>query len=214
MLAALAASSAAAGSSSAGIIEPPKPPAPESESSGAGVSRRRSQRLRAKKSGGLTDNTPEAVEDNAAPGGALGPSTAGAVDALAREAAPSDTVVNDEEFAADFTDDDVDLDAEVSNRFEIDAMTQSSQVIDDEGDPEDTVPEKTVTVSVGEGMQAVVIAVAKLTITICRWFQGSGPNPGRYSCCYAKSWSTASLLSSEWVAKAFFLCCSTQDQTE
>ena len=113
MLAALASSSAMAGSSSTGTIEPPKPPVPEGELSGAGISRRRSQRLRAKKSGAFNDDTTEPDDTTGTSQPAQNPSATGSLEVLARESAPSDTVVNDDEFTAEFTDEDVDLDAEV-----------------------------------------------------------------------------------------------------
>ena len=128
MLAALA-QSGFAGTSAGGIpSEPPKPPT--GDSSNGTITRRRSQRLSAK----------QAKDDNAAveaqPGEAGQSAAVGAMleSPGGVESAPSDTVVNEDDFAADFTDDEVDLDAEV---------------IDEDGDAD--APEKTVTVQVGDG---------------------------------------------------------------
>lgn len=138
MLAALASSGLAPGSSAGFTGDIPRPPTDESASS-ASVTRRRSQRLSAKKSGQLKD-TDSAADAQIAQGSEPGQSASSASnvlespDAAAGESPPSDTVVNEDDFAAEFTDDEVDPDAEV---------------IDDEGDQE--MPDKTVTVSVGDG---------------------------------------------------------------
>lgn len=133
MLAALAASGLAAGSSAAAALaaEASRPPPNESASTGATITRRRSQRLSAKKAGSSKEG--ESSEGQATQGEGQAAATGSNV-LESPEAAPSDTVVNDDEFAAEFTDEEVDVDAEV---------------IDDEGDEE--IPEKTVTVSVGDG---------------------------------------------------------------
>lgn len=113
MLAALAASGAAASSSSSGFPEIPKAPAPESISTtAASVSRRRSQRLREKTSGDPTSANPSSEEGHNATEPAAGSSLEGAPEPQPKEFA-SDTVVNDDDFAAEFSDDDVDFDAEV-----------------------------------------------------------------------------------------------------
>ena len=114
MLAALAASGLAPGSSAGFPSEPPKPSTSESASAGATIARRRSQRLSAKKSG-LSKDGEGSTNAQAAQSSEGGPSAATGSNVLeSPEAAPSDTVVNDDEFAADFTDDEVDVDAEVS----------------------------------------------------------------------------------------------------
>ena len=130
MLAALQASGFA-GASAAGALagEASRPPPSDSASPNGGVTRRRSQRLSAKKTGQPKD-AEGGAEGQAADGGDAA-QPAGALESP--EAAPSETVVDDD-FGADFTDDEVDVDAEV---------------IDDEGDAE--VPDKTVNVSVGDG---------------------------------------------------------------
>lgn len=108
MLAALAASGLAA--SSSGQTEPPKPPSTSEAAQSPTVSRRRSLRLSAKRSGQQSDESPAASElpsshsegkegDATEPGPIV-------------ESAPSDTIVN-EDFGEDFTDDEVDVDAEV-----------------------------------------------------------------------------------------------------
>ncbi len=105
MLAALAASGLAASSSA--HTEPPKPP---STSETAAVNRRRSLRLSAKRSGQQSDEPPATPElPSSHPMGKEGDVTEPAPIA---ESAPSDTIVNDE-FGEDFTDDEVDVDAEV-----------------------------------------------------------------------------------------------------
>lgn len=130
MLAALASSGLAPGASSSGLLgDIPKPPTNDNASS---ITRRRSQRLSAKKSGQLKN-----AESGVATQTAKGNEPSGSnepPDAATGGSPPSDTVVNEDEFAAEFTDDEVDVDAEV---------------IDDEGEQE--MPEKTVTVSVGDG---------------------------------------------------------------
>ncbi|KAI0091468.1 hypothetical protein BDY19DRAFT_983799 [Irpex rosettiformis] len=132
MLAALAASGTAASSSAGGFPELPKPSAVLDPATSAtlSVNRRRSQRLREKKSGSLTDPTAENGEpggDGNIAGPATGSTTEGVQDQQPKESA-SDTVVNDDDFAAEFSDDDVDFDAEV---------------IEDEDDVDDAAPEKT-----------------------------------------------------------------------
>ncbi|KAI0686676.1 hypothetical protein BC835DRAFT_1287769 [Cytidiella melzeri] len=145
MLAALAASGAAASSSSGGFPEFPKLPAQESGSAATqSVSRRRSQRLQEKKSGSLSDpatTNADAEDDNGSAALAVAGSSSESVPDQMPKEATSDTVVNDDDFAAEFSDDDVDFDAEV---------------IDDEADADEGIPEKTVTVSVGEDGSKVV----------------------------------------------------------
>ena len=73
--------------------------------------------------------------------------------ASAVEPAPSETVVNDDEFTADFTDEEVDVDAEVcgiiaGHRFE---LTRTNQVIEEDDDPDNSIADKTINVSVDEG---------------------------------------------------------------
>lgn len=107
MLAALAASGLAGPSSAA---PPSDNKAVESSASDAGVNRRRSLRLSAKKSGQLKDPVDGAGESASAPAGS---SSLESTEAAAGESAPSDTVVNEDDFAAEFTDEEVDVDAEV-----------------------------------------------------------------------------------------------------
>ena len=121
MLAALAASGLAPPSARFGLPEPSRSSAAaeaSSSASTAGVNRRRSLRLSAKKASTSGDSAAEAPGSEAA-GGGLGAETApsdvaeGESIASAAEPAPSETVVNDDEFGGDFTDDEVDVDAEV-----------------------------------------------------------------------------------------------------
>ncbi|THH00617.1 hypothetical protein EW026_g1951 [Hermanssonia centrifuga] len=138
MLAALAASGLAPGSSR---DQPPKPPVPTETTSPAnsGVNRRRSLRLSAKKSAPLHDNEATGPTEGQVPqGGVSGEEVSES--APAAESAPSDTVVNEDEYA-EFTDDEVDVDAEV---------------IEEDGDSDDPVPDKTITVSVGDDGSRVV----------------------------------------------------------
>ena len=149
MLAALAASGFATGTSQS---EPSKAPTnPQGLSStSTGDNRRRSLRLSAKKSNQTLDGAasgPEGPSRTDGNGDGEAPEAAPAV-----ESAPSDTVVNEDEFAADFTDDEVDVDAEVSVSLScIQHGSFTAQVIDEEEDDEHGLPEKTVTVSVGDG---------------------------------------------------------------
>ncbi|KIP04525.1 hypothetical protein PHLGIDRAFT_191474 [Phlebiopsis gigantea 11061_1 CR5-6] len=143
MLAALASSGLTPGSSAAGLLgELPRPPPTESAST-AGVTRRRSQRLSAKKSGQLQDS--EAGDDaqiaqSDEPGqpASSGSNALESTETGIGESAPSDTVVNEDDYA-EFTDDEVDVDAEV---------------IEEDGDSE--MPDKTVMVSVGDDGSKVV----------------------------------------------------------
>ncbi|KAL1941289.1 hypothetical protein VTO73DRAFT_7501 [Trametes versicolor] len=116
-----------------------------SSAGGAGASRRRSLRLSAKQrtTGDSEDASAEPSEPAGSTTGATAESSSvrGVADlaeaesiASVAEPAPSETVVNDDEFAADFTDDEVDVDAEV---------------IEDE-DPDNSISDKTINVSVGE----------------------------------------------------------------
>lgn len=95
-----------------------------SSAGGAGASRRRSLRLSAKQR--VTGDSEDASAEPSEPAGSTTGATAesssvrGVADlaeaesiASVAEPAPSETVVNDDEFAADFTDDEVDVDAEV-----------------------------------------------------------------------------------------------------
>ncbi|KAI1791847.1 hypothetical protein LXA43DRAFT_380217 [Ganoderma leucocontextum] len=142
MLAALAASGLAPPSARFGLPEPSRSVAAEASSSAstAGVSRRRSLRLSAKKASTSGD---AGVDEPAGSGSGGGPSAEPAPSdvaegesiASAAEPAPSDTVVNDDEFAADFTDEEVDVDAEV---------------IEDDDDPDNSIADKTINVSVGD----------------------------------------------------------------
>ena len=110
MLAALAASGLAAGSSSGDLPKLPlaadstTPPA----STSAAANRRRSLRLSAKKGGASGEGAQEGSSAQAE-----GDVEASSTVAAPAESAPSDTVVNDDEFAGDFTDEEVDVDAEV-----------------------------------------------------------------------------------------------------
>ncbi|RDX51248.1 hypothetical protein OH76DRAFT_1401563 [Lentinus brumalis] len=151
MLAALAASGLAPPSSRFGLPEltskssPAEGSAAASSSTGdASVSRRRSLRLSAKKASGTGDASADPAESASIAGGqsaegssAVGPAelAEGESVAAATEPAPSETVVNDDEFAGEFTDDELDVDAEV---------------IEDEDDPDNSIADKTINVSVGE----------------------------------------------------------------
>lgn len=115
MLAALAASGLAASSSAQS--EPPKLPAlsdnpSDLSSMNAGIGRRRSQRLSAKKSDQTTEGPAGSADEQTTQAEESG-DIQSTENAPAAESALSDTVVNDDEFAAEFTDDDVDVDAEV-----------------------------------------------------------------------------------------------------
>ncbi|KAJ3559621.1 hypothetical protein NM688_g224 [Phlebia brevispora] len=158
MLAALAASGLAASSSSQ--TESPRPP-PTSDntstppaSSAAAISRRRSLRLSAKKAGQSNEESAGVHDDSSARGEDKG--DAETIESAPADSARSDTAVNDE-FAADFTDEDVDVDAEV---------------IDDEEDSDSGTPEKTVTVSVGDDGSKVVAQTPEGT-------RVATPNPSR-----------------------------------
>ncbi|KAI0675862.1 hypothetical protein C8Q78DRAFT_964482 [Trametes maxima] len=118
-----------------------------SSASTAGINRRRSLRLSAKQRGAAGAPADVSGESSEPSGSTIGGTTAeslsttGATDAAEGESiasvaepAPSDTVVNDDEFTADFTDEEVDVDAEV---------------IDDE-DPDNSISDKTINVSVGD----------------------------------------------------------------
>lgn len=159
MLAALAASGLAPPSSRFGFPELPNPSRPESSAAasssigGASVNRRRSLRLSAKKAS--TGEGAEASGSIAADGSVLAPSDLAEGDSVASavEPAPSETVVNDDEFTADFTDEEVDVDAEVcgiivGHRFE---LTRTNQVIEEDDDPDNSIADKTINVSVDEG---------------------------------------------------------------
>lgn len=123
MLAALAASGLAPPSARFGLPEPSRSAAAEASSSAstAGVSRRRSLRLSAKKastSGDTGADTPAGSSLGGGPSVEPAPSDVAEGESIASaiEPAPSDTVVNDDEFTADFTDEEVDVDAEVRFR--------------------------------------------------------------------------------------------------
>lgn len=147
MLAALAASgfpgssSQAAAEAAAQLTKPP-PTQPESSAPAATVNRRRSLRLSAKNAGASASAQ---VEADTATSSAAGSSDVPATDvssppesrppvsaAPTIETALSDTIV-DSEMAADFTDDEVD-----------------AEVFDDEVDPDNSVADKTVTLSIAE----------------------------------------------------------------
>jgi E3 ubiquitin-protein ligase TRIP12 len=138
MLAALAASGFTPGSASRtpGEEAPPQPPvappaaAAESSSAGAAASgstitRRRSQRLSAK-------NAP-AAEGTASDAPVAGSSSDGAVGSSVEGGPPSNII--DSEMAAEFTDEE-----------EVDA-----EVFDDDVDPDNSISDKTVTLSIAEG---------------------------------------------------------------
>ena len=117
MLAALAASGLAPPSARFGLPDPSKPVAAEASSSAstAGVSRRRSLRLSAKKASNSGDTGADTPTGSASASVEPAPSDVAEGESIASavEPAPSDTVVNDDEFTADFTDEEVDVDAEV-----------------------------------------------------------------------------------------------------
>ncbi|KAI0704459.1 hypothetical protein C8T65DRAFT_741026 [Cerioporus squamosus] len=152
MLAALAASGLAPPSSRFGLPEftsrssAAEGSAAASSSTGdASVSRRRSLRLSAKKASGASDAVADSGQSASTAGsgqsadGSSAPAPAelaeGESVVSAAEPAPSETVVNDDEFGADFTDDELDVDAEV---------------IEDDDDPDNSIADKTINVSVGE----------------------------------------------------------------
>ena len=122
MLAALAASGLAPPSARFGLSEPSRSAAAEASSSAstAGVSRRRSLRLSAKKASAAGDGDSDVPTGSGLGGPSVEPAPSDVAEAestvSAAEPAPSDTVVNDDEFAADFTDEEVDVDAEVRLR--------------------------------------------------------------------------------------------------
>ncbi|KAI0352109.1 hypothetical protein OH77DRAFT_1428880 [Trametes cingulata] len=154
MLAALAASGLTPPSSRFGLPEALARASAAAEagaaatSSASGINRRRSLRLSEKQkaaSSSSGDGLGESSEPMGSTAGGVAAESAstrgtdlGEGESLASasvaEPAPSETVVNDDEFAADFTDDEVDVDAEV---------------IEDE-DPDSSIPEKTINVSVGD----------------------------------------------------------------
>ena len=121
MLAALAASGLAPPSARFGLPEitsraaaPESSGAASSSASGTGVNRRRSLRLSAKKTSTAGDTGAEPPQSAASTTGeGTAPAPSEPAESEAPEPAPSETVVNDDEFAADFTDDEVDVDAEV-----------------------------------------------------------------------------------------------------
>ena len=170
MLAALAASGLGP-SSRFGFPELSPPSKPEgsaaaaasSSAGGGGANRRRSLRLSAKKAGSTSSG--EGVEASApAPASTAESSIIAPSDVTERESmvsatepAPSETVVNDDEFAADFTDEEVDVDAEVSYfpvNFRVSILCWR-QVIDDD-DPDNSMADKTINLSVGEGSSHVI----------------------------------------------------------
>jgi E3 ubiquitin-protein ligase TRIP12 len=150
MLAALAAS-ASASRSGVGDTQPTKPsptPPAESSSSASGsaptVVRRRSQRLSAKNAGSPASTAVPDPELPTATGAMAATSgmTASALGSAAGIAAtPSDTIV-DSGLEAEFTDDEIDAD-----------------VFDDEIDPDNSVSDKTVTLSVVEGQSYIGLIV-------------------------------------------------------
>ncbi|KZT07265.1 uncharacterized protein LAESUDRAFT_736512 [Laetiporus sulphureus 93-53] len=147
MLAALAASGFAPPSSSrSGLAEAPKAasvsPAAENVSKEVSVTRRRSSRLSAKQSVTAEAATTAAAEvqapadgekNEAVPSSAAPESAEGSSSALTTSS--GGTVVHEPEFEADFTDDEVDVDAEV---------------LEDEDHVDNPDADKTVTVSVGD----------------------------------------------------------------
>ncbi|KAI0730615.1 hypothetical protein C8Q76DRAFT_644034 [Earliella scabrosa] len=143
MLAALAASGLAPPSSRFGLPEitsraaaPESSGAASSSASGTGVNRRRSLRLSAKKTSTAGDTGTEPPQSAASTTGeSTAPAPSEPAESEAPEPAPSETVVNDDEFAADFTDDEVDVDAEV---------------IEEDDDLDNSMADKTINVSVGE----------------------------------------------------------------
>ncbi|OCH91486.1 hypothetical protein OBBRIDRAFT_775037 [Obba rivulosa] len=113
--------------------------ATSSSASTAAVNRRRSLRLSAKKSSTADTSASNATgsqsDNQNAPAQETSEQPQGSADSVSEaDAAPSETMVNDE-FAADFTDDELDVDAEV---------------FDEESDPDHSISDKTITVSVGD----------------------------------------------------------------
>ncbi len=173
MLAALAASGLAASSSSRLPIDdppkPPSPPAPGTAVDGLSLSRRRSLRLSSKvaardgaSGGGVASAVPAQAEAGPSSSEPVIPLSAPAAlessEAPPPEGAPSDTVVNEDEldYEGEFTDEDVDVDAEVSYTivpvYETSFDTNLLQVIDEDGDQDPSAADRTITVSVGEGI--------------------------------------------------------------
>ena len=87
--------------------------AASSSAGSASVNRRRSLRLSAKKASTTTGDSAADQSTEVSSVAASVEPTEGESVASAAEPAPSETVVNDDEFGADFTDDEVDVDAEV-----------------------------------------------------------------------------------------------------
>ncbi|KAI0924248.1 hypothetical protein AcW2_005179 [Taiwanofungus camphoratus] len=169
MLAALAAS--VPPPSSHGVAEEPTkstavPGAEGTASSSAGVNRRRSLRLSAKKSAtnvAPVESAPHTQTEGANEANA-GSSSASVnlehsevpLSTSAPDSASSGTIVHDAGFVADFTDDEVDVDAEVL----------------DEDDPDTSISDKTITVSVGDDGSKVEAQTPDGT-------RVSTPNPAR-----------------------------------
>lgn len=132
MLSALAAASGFAVASSSAKTEPPKPlpaastsDAPEASGS-ATITRRRSQRLSAKKASDVSGDAADessSSEQPTAPAATSQPNIAS-----------NETIVDADGAQADYTDDEVD-----------------AEVFDDEDDPDTSMADKTVTLSVAEG---------------------------------------------------------------
>ncbi|KZT67358.1 hypothetical protein DAEQUDRAFT_673424 [Daedalea quercina L-15889] len=145
MLAALAASALAPPSSSRSALPPPPAPNPASSDS-ASVARRRSLRLKEKKAGTAdapsepvtsteTDGVPEQSVSKSSPSSSAAPEVSEAnASPSAPDSASSGTAVQEPEFAAEFTDDEIDL----------------AQVVDDDEHMDNPDADRTITVSVGE----------------------------------------------------------------
>ena len=133
---------------------------PEADS---GARRRRSLRLSAKKTAG--SQNAEASDDEAAttevaessqPAPVVPEISESQLGSSIAENASAEVAMDehDSEFAAEFTDDEVDVDAEVLyslfSAFQ-DSNSNGTQVFEEESDPDNSVSEKTITVSVGEG---------------------------------------------------------------
>ena len=148
--------------SSAPKLPVPNPPAEPSSST---VQRRRSQRLAkqaASASSPETSPTTTTAPTDSGPADAgvpssssqISPETSSMPNVPAVEPAPSDTIV-DSELQADFSDDD-----------EIDA-----EVFDDEVDPDTSISEKTITLSIAEGMSPYLLMISHINHYF-RWYQG------------------------------------------
>ena len=147
---------ALAGVTSGGLSATKPPDQPEASSSAgpsATVERRRSQRLSAKSAAAASEPASEPPAAEAGPSNPP-PASLGSSAEPPTSAAGEDSFGDNAEFTADFTDDDVE--AEVCSslpHIEVELKaTDRQQVFDDEMDPDNASTEKTVTLSVADGL--------------------------------------------------------------